>query len=247
MKLKGSALMFVGAVAAGSCLIVANAIRYQQPLHYAQFVVIFALSLIASRLKVKLPGLNGNMSVNLPFILIAAVQLSMFETLIIALASTAVQCFPKDGGRPRAVQMLFNVSTMAVALGMGHWILQQAFVTRAWTSPSILLSLAAAGFFLFQTVPVAIIISLTEGPNMVKVWASIFHLSFPYYVASAGITSMVTSASRLVGWQIPLLVLVVMYAIYRSYQHYFGRIVAVGLVGADKHSTQSELRSVATV
>ena len=79
MKLKGSALIFVGAVAAGSCVIVANAIRYQQPMRYSQFLVIFALALIASRLKVKLPGLNGNMSVNLPFILIAAVQLSLFE------------------------------------------------------------------------------------------------------------------------------------------------------------------------
>ena len=48
-------------------------------MRYSQFLVIFALALIASRLKVKLPGLNGNMSVNLPFILIAAVQLSLFE------------------------------------------------------------------------------------------------------------------------------------------------------------------------
>ena len=86
---------------------------------------------------------------------------------------------------------------------------------------------------------------------MFRVWSSIFHLSFPYYVASAGITSMVTAASRHVGWQIPLLVLPVLYAIYRSYQLYFGRMLAmtraVGLVGVDRHSIQSELSSVETV
>ena len=43
-KLRGSALIFVGAVATGSCLIVANAIRYQQPMHYSHFLVIFGLS-----------------------------------------------------------------------------------------------------------------------------------------------------------------------------------------------------------
>jgi MASE9 len=227
MKLKGSALMFVGAVAAGGCLIVANAIRYQQPMHYAQFVVIFALSLIASRLKVKLPGLNGNMSVNLPFILIAAVQLSLFETLVIALASTAVQCFPKDGGRPRAVQMLFNVSTMAVAVGLAGLIFQGRMpLPTAWVSGSLLLPLAAASFFVAQTIPVAAIISLTEGGSVPRIWSSIFHLSFPYYVLSAGVTSIVTTASHRIGWQIPLLVLPAMYAVYRSYRLYFHKAVA---------------------
>ena len=223
-KLKGSTRIFVGAVATGSCLIVANAIRSQQPIHYSHFLVIFALSLIASRLKVKLPALNGNMSVNLPFILIAAVQLSLFETLVIALASTAAQCLPQDGGKPKAVQMFFNVSTMAIAVGTGHWILQHAFVRRIpWTSTSLLLSLAAAGFFLIQTIPVAAIISLTEGGNAVRIWSSIFHLSFPYYVLSAGVTSVVTAASHQIGWQIPLLVLPAMYGVYRSYRLYFGQ------------------------
>jgi hypothetical protein len=82
---------------------------------------------------VKLPGLNGNMSVNLPFVLIAAVQLSLLEALLIALSSTFVQSLPKAGGKPKVVKMLFNISTMAVALGMGHHILQQAFVSQ--TSP----------------------------------------------------------------------------------------------------------------
>jgi len=223
-KLRASALIFVGAVATGGCLIVANAIRYQQPMHYPHFLAIFAVSLSASRLKVKLPGLNGNMSVNLPFILIAAVQLSLVETIVIALASTAAQCFPKDGGRPRAVQMLFNVSTMGVAVGTGSWILRRAFVSRVpWTSTSLMISLAAASFFLAQTVPVACIISLTEGGRLLRIWSSIFHLSFPYYVLSAGVTSLVTTASHRIGWQIPLLVFPVMYGVYRSYRLYFGQ------------------------
>ena len=215
---------FVGMMAIGGSTLLAYSILHRQPLHSLQFGVLLVITAVASHFKVKLPGLNGNMSVNLPFVLIAAVQLSLFEALLIALLSTFVQSLPKAGGKPKAVQMLFNISTMAVALGMGHHILQQAFVRRVpWTSMSLLVSLAAASFFLAQTIPVATIISLTEGGNALRIWSSIFHLSFSYYVLSAGITSLVTTASHRIGWQIPLLVLPVMYGVYRSYRLYFGR------------------------
>ena len=58
-------------------------------------------------------------------------------------------------------------------------------------------------------------------------WSSIFHLSFPYYVLSAGVTSLVTSASHRIGWQIPLLVLPTMYGVNKSYRLYFGRAEAL--------------------
>jgi hypothetical protein len=215
--------MFIGAVATASCLTVASAIRLRQPMHYLQFFVIFALSVIASRLKLKLPGLTGNMSVNLPFILIAVVELSLLEALLIALASTVAQCFPKDGGWPKASQTLFNVSTMAGAVGMAGLIFQGRMpLPTAWVSGSLLLALAGATFFMAQTLPVAAIIALTEGGMMVRIWSSIVQLSFPYYVLSAGVASIVTTASQHWGWQVPLCVLPVMYGVYRSYQVYFG-------------------------
>jgi len=187
------------------------------PLHHYEFLSLLAMALVASRLKVKLPGLTGNMSVNLPFIMIAVAEVSLFEALLIALLSAVAQCFPKRGGKLNLVQMLFNVSTMAVAVGTGGMILQAQ-----------LLFLAGVGFFLAQTIPVASIIALTEGGRMLRIWSSIAHLSFPYYVLSAGLTSLVTTASLHIGWQIPLLILPVMYAIYRSYQLYFGRAATAG-------------------
>jgi hypothetical protein len=153
---------------------------------------------------------------------------------------------PKDGAKLKPVQVLFNISTMAIAVGVGCLVLHHS--QRLIPSWTLLLALSAGVFFLANTLPVASIISLSEKSKMLKVWSSIFHLSFPYYVASAGITSMVTTASRYVGWLIPLLVLAVMYAIYRSYQLYFGRVAgimrSVGLVAVDSDLMQSELSSV---
>jgi len=198
-------------------------------LHYFRFLTMLAIALVASRLKLKLPGLNGTMSINLPFILIAVVELSSFEALMIALASTLVQCLPKDRGKPKAVQTLFNVSTMAVAVGLAGRIFQGGVPpSTASVAGSQLLVLAAATFFVIQTIPVATIISLTEGGNALRIWSSIVHLSFPYYVLSAGITSLVTVSSHRMGWQVPLLLLPTMYGVYRSFRLYFGRGETLG-------------------
>jgi hypothetical protein len=42
-------------------------------------------------------------------------------------------------------------------------------------------------------------------------------------VLSAGVTSLVTTASHRIGWQIPLFVLPTMYGVYNSYRLYFDR------------------------
>jgi hypothetical protein len=218
------AKLFIGLMALGGLLSLSYGLLQIHPLHHFRFLTLLVIALVASRLKLKLPGLNGNMSVNLPFILIAVVELSLFEALLIALASTVAQCFPKDGGWPQAVKTLFNVSTMAVAVGLAGLIFQGRLpLPTAWVSGSLLLVLAGATFFLVQTLPVATIIALTEGGAMVRIWSSIVHLSFPYYVLSAGVASIVTAASQHWGGPIPLLVLAVMYGVYRSYRVYFGR------------------------
>src|SRR5215467_1614968 len=46
-----------------------------------ELLALLFMTMIASRLKVKLPGINGSMSVNVPFLLIVAVRLSPGESL----------------------------------------------------------------------------------------------------------------------------------------------------------------------
>jgi energy-converting hydrogenase Eha subunit E len=217
------ALAFIGFVATCAAVMVGHSLLRMQPLHGVEFLTVFFLAVLSSRMKIKLPGLNGNMSVNLPFLLIAIAQLSLFEALLVASASTVAQCFPKAGCKPKPVQTLFNVSIVTVAVGLAALIFQHELALReGWSSGSLLLAIASATVFLVQTMPVATIISLTEGGRILRIWSSIFQLSFPYYVLSSGVTSMVTTVSRHVGWQVPLLILPAMYAVYRSYQLYFG-------------------------
>jgi hypothetical protein len=195
-------------------------------LHPAYAVALLALAAATSRMKIKLPGIDGNMSVNLPFLLMAVVNLSALEAVFIASVSTVVQCWPKAGGKFKPEQMLFNVSMMAFATCMANLIWNAGWLGKAaWASEPLMLASTTAAFFLGQTAPVAGIIKLAEGAAMRRVWIGIVQLSFPYYVLSAGMTSMVNLVSHHWGWQAALVVFPVMYGIHHSYRLYFARAV----------------------
>jgi hypothetical protein len=200
--------------------------------HPAYTLAILALAAATSHMKIKLPGIDGNMSVNLPFLPMAVVNLSALEAVSIACLSTVVQCWPKSGSKFRPEQMLFNVSMMAFAASMASLIWNAGWLGRspwggsawgnsAWASEPLMLASATAAFFVGQTAPVAGMIKLAEGTAMRRVWLSIVQLSFPYYVLSAGMTSMVNTMSHHLGWQAALVVFPVMYGIHRSYRLYF--------------------------
>lgn len=190
-------------------------------------LAVLALAAASSRLKVKLPGINGNMSVNLPFLLTAVVSLSAAEAVVVTGASTLVQCWPRKNGKFNPQQITFNLSMMMFAtafaslLAHAQWL--AAIGPEMRTPLSVLLG--AAALFLAQTVPVARIVALTEGKPFTKLWKELAQLSFPYYVLSAGVTSMVQASGSHVGWGLTLAVFPVMFGIHRSYRMYFSRMI----------------------
>jgi hypothetical protein len=94
-------------------------------------------------------------------------------------------------------------------------------VASAVSSPALRLALAAAGYALANTVPVAIVIGLTEAASMLRTWLEMLQLSFPYLVASAGIAGLTLTLTQEIGWQVPLAVLPIMAGIFQSYRRYF--------------------------
>ncbi|HUA14433.1 MAG TPA: hypothetical protein VMG31_03980 [Verrucomicrobiae bacterium] len=192
-------------------------------LHPYLALAILGFAVITSRLKVKLPGINGNMSVNLPFLLTAVMNLSGAEAVGITVVSTAVQCWPKNGKMNRR-QMEFNLSMMAFAAGVASLVYHFSLM-RLGVPMTAGAALSAAALFLSQTGSVAGIVSLSEGKSATSTWRSIAELSFPYYVVSAGISVMVQTVSNRLGWELALAVFPVMYLIHRSYRLYFSKWV----------------------
>ena len=189
--------------------------------HPSLAVTIFALAALTSRLKVKLPGINGNMSANLPFLLTAIVNLSAAEAMVVAGVSTLIQCWPQKGKKANLEQITFNVGMMVFATCIAGWVFNWSW--GGGSAPAAI-ALATASLLLGQTVPVAAVIAISERNAMASIWWNVAQLSFPYYVVSAGITSMMQVASVRVGWPLALAVFPVMYGIHRSYRLYFGRM-----------------------
>jgi hypothetical protein len=214
--------LFIGGMVLAAVGLTAYASHTSHAFHGYYSLAVLALAAATSRMKVRLPGISGNMSVNLPFLLLAVVNLSTLEAVLIASLSTVVQCWPASRSKFKPEQMIFNVSMMAFAASLASLAWHAGSAGQSWASEPLLLTLATAAFFLGQTLPVAGIIKLAEGAVLHTVWLSIVHLSFPYYVLSAGVTSMVMQAAHRFGWQAPLSVFVVMYGIYRSYRVCFG-------------------------
>jgi hypothetical protein len=217
-----AAMMLAAAITAGYATFESHALH----LYFALAVLVLAA--MTSRMKVKLPGINGNMSMNLPFLLTAVISLSSAEAVVIACVSTAVQCWPRKDAKFNPQQMAFNLSMMAFASCLASLIFQKMFHASwpgmQWSSTTLGLTLATATLFLVQTAPVAAIIAVSEGKAAGQIWWSLAHLSFPYYVVSAGVTTMVQAVSSHLGWGLALAVFPVMYGIHRSYRLYFGRM-----------------------
>src|ERR1700757_1016180 len=72
-----------------------------------RFACYLLIALLASGLKVSLPGINGSMSGNFFFIILGVMELSIPETVIIGCASTLVQSFWRANSRPKLVQLTF--------------------------------------------------------------------------------------------------------------------------------------------
>src|SRR5581483_7205210 len=187
-----------------------------------KFLCYLAVALLASRLKVNLPGVTGTMSVNFLFILLGIIELSFSQTLAVGCSAILVQCFSRK--RPRPVQVVFNLCAAALAIGCGYGSYHWAERYHAINHPSLLLLLGASVYFGANTIPVAGIISLTENKPLRKVWADCYFWSFPYYLMGAGIVGLMSYLNRVVDWQTSMLMLPTIFLIYRSYRLYLGKL-----------------------
>ena len=218
--------LFVGSTVSLGIAVLCLALRHWQSADLARFACYLAVAVLASGLKVQLPGIDGTMSVNFLFILLGVMELSLSETLVIGCTATVVQSLWQARNRPDPIKVLFNVFGMmanatALSYTSYHWL-----EPKMGNNKPMLLMLAALVFFLANTLPISVVIGLTENKTSRKVWSECYFWSFPYYLVGAAVVGLVGIVNRRAGWQTSLLVLPVIYWVYRSYRLYLGRLEA---------------------
>src|ERR1700685_2846012 len=102
-------------VAGGTATLLYGAI-HQSSKNIAEFICYLGIAILASRLKVTLPGITGTLSVNFLFILVGVLELSFSETLILGAVSILAQTLYPE--RPNALQVTFNVCAGAISTAL---------------------------------------------------------------------------------------------------------------------------------
>ena len=218
------AQLFIAAVIlTGACVLSLGLTRGPEE-DFVRFACFLALTILASGLKVHLPGVTGTMSVIFLFVLIGIQELSLAQVLMMSCAGTIVQCFWNAKRKPNLAQVAFNVASMATATCACFAAYHSGLANLLGNSISLMLVVAASVFFLMNTIPVACVISMTEHKPLRKVWSECYFWSFPYYLAGAAVAGLIAMVDRLGGRQTSLLLFPVIYLIYRSYRLYLLRL-----------------------
>ena len=177
-----------------------------------RFLAFVGTAVLASVLKVRLPGVTGAVSVLALLVLVGIANLSLSEALVIGAVSMLVQCTWRTKRRPTPVQVLFNVCSMATAV-YGSSLLFQYARTRLPEPAS--LALLALTFFFANTFPIASVIALTEGKGLFTVWRG-YRWMLPYYVVGSSLAWLVGTVPRSIQWELPIICLPLVYLVHRS-------------------------------
>ena len=217
------AKIFIAAIVLAGSGVLAFALLHVHSNDPVKFACYLLIAILASTMKVRLPGIEGTMSVHFLFVLLCVMELSLLETLVIGCAAALVQTLWKPKLRPQLVKLAFNLGMTSNAIGFTYFTYHVSAIYLN-NSVALLLVVAACAYFLSNTAPVAIVIALSEERSLQKIWTETFFWSFPYYLVGAAVVGFIHLAKRYVGWQSALLVLPVMYWLYRSYHLYLGRL-----------------------
>ncbi|HEX5226965.1 MAG TPA: HD domain-containing phosphohydrolase [Bryobacteraceae bacterium] len=179
---------------------------------FGRFISFTIAAALGSVLKLRLPGVRGMVSVSALFVLIAVVNLSLPEALVVASVSMLVQCTWRTANGPQLLPTAFNISAVSVAVLIAGRVLEYA---EARFLEPVSLALLAFAYFCANTFPIAIIIGLTERKSPVRVWAGQRWL-VPYYVAGASMAWLIGTVPRAIQWELPLICLPLVYLVHRS-------------------------------
>src|SRR6202051_1263043 len=213
---------FVGLVIAGGMAALLEGAIHQSSKNIAEFICYLGIAILASRLRVILPGITGTMSVNFLFILVGIAELSYAEALPLGAVSMLAQSlYP---ARPTAIQLTFNVCAGTVSTALAYLVYHNPLANEYIVSRPLILCLAASTYFIVNAGSIAAVISFSEGKPLQQILVDCYFWSFPYYLLGAGIAGVIGWFNRRFNWETSLLFVPAIYVIYRSYRLYLGKL-----------------------
>ena len=193
-----------------------------------KFAVILVVAMFFASVKVEVPGASGSLPITFLFVLYGVLNLTLPETVVLAILVTAVQCCWNEAKRPPLPQIAFHVATAALASAATAWAYDSQGVAQAVSgyqaSGLILLAAATVLLFVLNGAPIAMAVAWAEGVSFFATWREFYFWCLPYYLGGALLAEAANFATRFLGWPTVFLSAPVIYLIFRSYRLYVSRL-----------------------
>lgn len=209
---------YIAAISALASVVLGTAAYRWNPENFGRFVLFFALAMVASAMKIRLPGLKTSISLNFVFILIGFALFSFSETVLIGLGGALVQSLWRPLQRPKPVQIIFNGACLTVCTAAAFWA--SHFVQAAVGSNSVaaMMAVGASVYVVLNTGLVSLVISLAEGQSLKQIWPQCYEWTFPYFLVGAAVAGLASAAGQGGNFGTTLLVVPSMYFVYVYYR-----------------------------
>ena len=208
----------------GSAVVLSTLLRWESS-DLIRFACFFLVALFAAGLRVGVNNGNGAaLPINILFVLMGIMELSLPETIVIAGATTAIQCLQVVTGPSRNFLTFFNISSIATATWITHFVYFHPHLQLGFASAPVRLIAAATAFYLFNTFPVAAVISLTEHKSLRQLWRERYVWSFNFYVVGMIAAGLYSFVNVYLDWGYSMLALFFFYLLYKVYSMHLARI-----------------------
>ncbi|HTQ86407.1 MAG TPA: hypothetical protein VMI93_09355 [Candidatus Solibacter sp.] len=185
-----------------------------------QFVIYLSLAALASTLKVRIPGLEGTMSPNFLFLLLAMVACRFSEVVVISLVAALVQSLWR-ARRARLVQVSFSAATLMVSSAVAFKLAHLSVAGNAGESSVPFVLLAGSLYFPLNSAMVSVVIGLVEGQQLKHVMLRCYEWVFRHFMGGIIFAALISGAySASTAWHGALVLLP---AVVLAYLYYANR------------------------
>jgi hypothetical protein len=188
-----------------------------------EFAMFLALTAVAAALKVRLPHMQGTISVSFVFLLLAVTEYALAQVALMAVCAAVVQSYWRPRRRPTVVQVAFNAAALVLSAAFAQWISQAAIQTGGVQSELVLMAAGAFLFYAIDTLLVTTVVALVENGSLSTIWHNCHMWAFPYYLTGAILLDVAVALDTQSKLRAPMLALPLMMLLHVFYRNVVAR------------------------
>jgi hypothetical protein len=200
-----------------------------------EFAIFLGLTAVAAALKVRLPQMQGTISVSFVFLLFAVTEYALAQVAVMAVCAAVVQSYWRPRRRPTVVQVAFNAAALLISAAVAQLISHAAIQTGGVQSELALMAVGAFLFYAIDTLLVATVVALVEERALSTIWHNCHMWAFPYYLTGAillDVAVALDTQSRLRAPVLALPLMMLLHVFYRNLVNRFGETARAAATSA---------------